>query len=1028
MPMRESEFALLRDPRLAVHATSATPAWLWSADALRLLWTNAVGAAVFGAATAESGAAIRFDSANPAAAQIARLSANLPQGGQTRLERLRGFGAGFGRMLICACSRIALDDKTPAVLVVATEPAGPSLTLAERVKRLFAGDNQPLAVFDADGTLLYANASAHAPLAGATSLSALGIETLAADALASGHAASGAHTIDRLGSQATTVLLVSFPAQRAETAQTHAAPPSVETAPTIAPPPAAEVTAPPAEAPPPAASPAVETDPPPAPPSAEPETPASERRHPLRFVWQMDADGHFVIGSDEFIELMGPSTTAAFGRSWKEIAAALDLDPEGQVGRALTTHETWSGVTVSWPVDGTQEKLPVELSGLPVFDRDRKFRGYRGFGVCRDLDRINELARTRRTRPLGFVAAPATAPSDEMSDILAPTSEAAAPDVEHPNTAARPELTIVPPTANVLPFRPAPPPTPAEPKTPSLSPVERKAFRELAQELTARLKGDPSGETPAPTEAFEPGPTADVPPVYDAAQVASKESAEPAPQDTAAASPLPRAPAELPVLDRIPVGVLVYRHDSLLYANRAFLEWTGYDSLTALSDAGGLDSLFVDPAANPPVDSGAGTPLTIASQTGDRLPVEGRMFTVPWLGESALALIVVNGHAEDGRKATELALRAAETDARELESILDAATDGVVVLARDGKILAANRSAETLFGRTSSELDGRAFGELFAPDSERAACDYFDRFVSGASLLSGGLDVTARVRDGRLLPLSLSVGRLSSGDKYCAVFRDISHWKKIEEELRNAKRDAQKTAVAKAEFLAKVSHEIRTPLNAMTGFAEVMMAERFGPIGNERYRTYLKDIHASGNHLVSLLNDLLDLSKIEAGKLDLTFANVSLNELTQQCVGIMQPQANKERIIIRTSLTPALPQVVADARSVRQIVLNLLSNSVKFTGPGGQVIVSTALSDGGEAVLRVRDTGIGMSERDIEAALEPFRQTATSGSWGSGGTGLGLPLTKALAEANRASFSIRSAPNAGTLVEVAFPPTRVLAE
>jgi signal transduction histidine kinase len=214
----------------------------------------------------------------------------------------------------------------------------------------------------------------------------------------------------------------------------------------------------------------------------------------------------------------------------------------------------------------------------------------------------------------------------------------------------------------------------------------------------------------------------------------------------------------------------------------------------------------------------------------------------------------------------------------------------------------------------------------------------------------------------------------------------------------------------------------------MTGFAEVMMAERFGPIGNERYRTYLKDIHASGNHLVSLLNDLLDLSKIEAGKLDLTFANVSLNELTQQCVGIMQPQANKERIIIRTSLTPGLPQVVADARSVRQIVLNLLSNSVKFTGPGGQVIVSTALSDGGEAVLRVRDTGIGMSERDIEAALEPFRQTATSGSWGSGGTGLGLPLTKALAEANRASFSIRSAPNAGTLVEVAFPPTRVLAE
>ena len=139
----------------------------------------------------------------------------------------------------------------------------------------------------------------------------------------------------------------------------------------------------------------------------------------------------------------------------------------------------------------------------------------------------------------------------------------------------------------------------------------------------------------------------------------------------------------------------------------------------------------------------------------------------------------------------------------------------------------------------------------------------------------------------------------------------------------------------------------------------------------------------------------------------------------------MQPQANRERIILRTSLAPKLPQIVADARSVRQIVLNLLSNSIKFTGAGGQVIVSTALTDAHEVVLRVRDTGIGMSEKDIETALEPFRQLATSAR--AGGTGLGLPLTKALAEANRASFHIRSAPNAGTLVEIAFPATQVLA-
>ncbi len=126
------------------------------------------------------------------------------------------------------------------------------------------------------------------------------------------------------------------------------------------------------------------------------EEPVAERRHPLRFVWHMDADGRFGVGSDEFIELVGPRTMAAFGRLWSEIAAELKLDPDNQVARAVASHETWSGIVVSWPVDDTSERLPVELSGLPVFDRDRSFRGYRGFGVCRDIDRINQLARARR--------------------------------------------------------------------------------------------------------------------------------------------------------------------------------------------------------------------------------------------------------------------------------------------------------------------------------------------------------------------------------------------------------------------------------------------------------------------------------------------------------------------------------------------------------------------------------------------------------------------------------------------------------
>ena len=256
------------------------------------------------------------------------------------------------------------------------------------------------------------------------------------------------------------------------------------------------------------------------------------------------------------------------------------------------------------------------------------------------------------------------------------------------------------------------------------------------------------------------------------------------------------------------------------------------------------------------------------------------------------------------------------------------------------------------------------------------------------------------------MPLYLTIGRVEDGEKLCAVIRDVTAWKRSEEELITARQQAEKISTAKSEFLAKISHEIRTPLNAIIGFSEVMIDERFGALGNERYKQYLKDIHASGSHLVSLLNDLLDLSKIETGKLELTFVSVNLNELVQECVAVMQPEANRERVIIRTSLPPNLPPVVADARSVRQIALNVLSNSIKFTGAGGQVIVSTALTDTNEVVLRVRDTGSGMSEKELQNALEPFRQLATTSRWGASGTGLALPITKALAEANHARFAI----------------------
>jgi PAS domain S-box-containing protein len=841
-----SQLCYLRDARLAPLATSALPAWLWSMDATQILWANAIGALMFGAPTPTALRAHRFDAGEPVAVQIGQIAATLSAAASPRLERLRGLGGGTGRALTCACSRIELSDDTAGILVAAFERAGPDLPLSERVARLLAGGAEPIAAFADDGRLMAATENAHAHLNGAVSLAACEAQALAEAALASGRAAGRSTgrpiSLERIGSGAATVLIASFdpPVSTSGGSAIAGASPATATAANGLPP-----------------------------RPMAPQLPGV-RRHPLRFVWQMDEEGRFTFGnSDEFLALVGPRTAAAIGRPWVEMAAALGLDPGGEVARAIATRDTWSGLSVSWPLDAARERLTVVLSGLPVFDRNRIFRGYRGFGVCRDGAR--RAAAAGQTNP-------------------APSAAAAPPAAE-----------------NIVRF----PGAAAEPSAPTLSPVERSAFRELSRKLAQRLSA-----------------------------------------------------ASVPFADtgKVPSG----RHEAV--------------------------------ATVPP-----------ALEAADE-------------DTPALATVVSAGDAAQ--------LELVQAELAELRSALDTASDGVMLVDPQGTVVSANQGAERLFGYGANALAGRALAELLAPESVDAvyACLHSLADQGGARQPRDGREVVGCSRQGSPLQLFMSAGLIAgSPDKFCLAFRDISGWKTAEEELTRAKRQAEKASSAKSDFLARISHEIRTPLNAIIGFSEVMMEERFGPVGNERYREYLKDIHASGGHLLSLINDLLDLSKIEAGKLELTFASVSLNDLTQQCVAIMQPQANRERVIIRTSLPPALPQVVADARSVRQIVLNLLSNSIKFTGAGGQVIVSTAFNDNGEVALRVRDTGIGMSEKELVAALEPFRQLATSVHSGSGGTGLGLPLTKALAEANHASFYIKSAPKAGTLVEIAFPTSRVLA-
>ena len=718
-------------------------------------------------------------------------------------------------------------------------------------------------------------------------------------------------------------------------------------------------------------------------------------RKSIRFLWRTDAEGKITEITPPLAEVVGAAAADLLGRDFGDVAKYLERAPDGPLRRAFLKRDTFSGIDVLWPIAGTAAAVPVSLGALPAFTSERRFDGYRGFGVIR-LDGLTAA------QPRDFMDGPATA--------SAPLPERpVANNVIHLWPAGMvPKI-----AANEVPDEAAF--DRQGRKIGPLSDEEETAFREIATVLADETADPGKADTQEkPDLPLKPKLQENV------ASVAAPEAE--LPDDASIAASLGRhAPM---IFDRLGVGILISRGDVPIYANRYLLTFLGYADEDAFHAAGGMAGIF-EPLPGSEL-------ICLRTASGAQAAVRGRLQTIDWEGLPATLFTLRQDEESELRGRLDAEIQALKIEASELTAILDTATDGLALIDARGCILTLNRSGEALFGYDQGDVVGQPFTDLIAPESRAKAHDYFAGLQSDrvASLLNDGREIIGRARQGGDIPIFLTLGRIGSGldqeaeQKYCALMRDMTHWKKVERDLDGARREAERASALKSDFLAKISHEIRTPLNAILGFAEVIVEERFGPIGNERYRDYLKDIHSSGAHVMSLVNDLLDLSKIEAGGMDLDFVAVDSNQVISECVAIMQLQANRERVIMRLALAQNLPKIMADERSLRQIVLNLLSNAVKFNEPGGQVIIATALTDAGDAVIRIRDTGIGMSEGDIETAMEPFRQVATSRQ--TTGTGLGLPLTKALVEANRASFSIKSRKNEGTLVEVSFPPERLL--
>ena len=360
---------------------------------------------------------------------------------------------------------------------------------------------------------------------------------------------------------------------------------------------------------------------------------------------------------------------------------------------------------------------------------------------------------------------------------------------------------------------------------------------------------------------------------------------------------------------------------------------------------------------------------------------------------------------------------------------VDRAAIAAFWVAPDGALLYANQWACQCLGYSREELLGRNIGDI-SPELPRWRWLANWRTLKEAGSLS--FETQYRAKDGHLLPMDVTTNYLEFDDQaYACLFaRDITDRKQAETALRRAKEQAEAANHAKSEFLANMSHELRTPLNAIIGFSEILAMQIFGPLGSERYRSYVEDIHESGNHLLGIINGILDLSKAEAGKLTLDETEVDLAEVLRQSGRMFRTKAAEQGIKLIFDLPEAPPEaapgILADSRLVSQVVINLISNAIKFTNQG-TVAVSLGREAGGECYIRVRDTGVGIAKENIAKVVEPFVQVESAFSRGHEGTGLGLPFVQKIMELHGGRLTIESELGEGTTVTVHFPAERTAA-
>lgn len=363
-----------------------------------------------------------------------------------------------------------------------------------------------------------------------------------------------------------------------------------------------------------------------------------------------------------------------------------------------------------------------------------------------------------------------------------------------------------------------------------------------------------------------------------------------------------------------------------------------------------------------------------------------------------------------------------------LTSIFDVSEVGILVTDHNRRIVKVNDSFIRIYGWSRNDLIGLDFINIIAPDEQEMARRNHEEFIRGGIRSSGEMKLSRKNGSTANVLFTTATLELSQRRRFqVTTIMDITLRKQMEYSLRIAKEQADAANQAKSAFLANMSHELRTPLNAIIGFSEMMIKNTFGPLGHEKYGEYLDDIHMSAKHLLEIINEVLDMSKIEAGKVELDEQEIDMHGLIESVTRIMANRAFNGGLEIREYIAPDLPGLFADPRLVRQILINLITNAIKYSDKSGNIDVSAELDPRGRFLLMVRDYGVGIPKDRIKEAMQPFGQIHDpTRSNQQQGTGLGLPLTKAMAELHGGTLLLESDTGKGTKVTIVFPESRVL--